>query len=109
MQLPKKAIITVAGSGTRFLPATKSQPKEMLPIIDKPIIQYNVEELVNSGIKDIILVTKRGGHAIEDHFDSNFELEHQLLETGKKDKLKTIREISKTISMQCIKYSLHTF
>ncbi|PIR05314.1 UTP--glucose-1-phosphate uridylyltransferase [Candidatus Kuenenbacteria bacterium CG11_big_fil_rev_8_21_14_0_20_37_9] len=107
MQLPKKAIITVAGSGTRFLPATKSQPKEMLPIIDKPIIQYNVEELVNSGIKDIILVTKRGGHAIEDHFDSNFELEHQLLETGKKDKLKTIREISKIANFIYLRQKTH--
>ena len=94
MQLPSKAIITVAGSGTRFLPATKSQPKEMLPIIDKPIIQYSVEEVVKSGIKDIILVTKKGGHAIEDHFDSNFELEYQLEKTGKIDRLKTVREIS---------------
>jgi len=107
MQLPTKAIITVAGSGTRFLPATKSQPKEMLPIIDKPIIQYNVEEVVNSGIKDIILVTKKGGHAIEDHFDSNFELEYQLKETGKKDRLKNIREISKIANFIYMRQKAH--
>ncbi len=95
MKLPTKAIITVAGTGTRFLPATKAQPKEMLPIIDRPIVQYSVEEVVASGVTDVILVNKRGGHSIEDHFDSNFELEHQLEETGKEDRLKTIREISK--------------
>lgn len=94
MQFPKKAIITVAGTGTRFLPATKAQPKEMLPIIDKPIVQYCVEEVVSSGVTDVILVNRRGGHSIEDHFDSNFELEYQLEETGKEDRLKTIREIS---------------
>ena len=95
MKLPTKAIITVAGTGTRFLPATKAQPKEMLPIIDRPIVQYSVEEVVASGVTDVILVNRRGGHSIEDHFDSNFELEHQLEETGKEDRLKTIREISK--------------
>lgn len=94
MKLPTKAIITVAGMGTRFLPATKAQPKEMLPIIDKPIVQYCVEEAVSSGATDVILVNRRGGHSIEDHFDSNFELEHQLEETGKEDRLKTIREIA---------------
>ncbi|MFH1890475.1 MAG: UTP--glucose-1-phosphate uridylyltransferase [Candidatus Kuenenbacteria bacterium] len=107
MQLPKKAIITVAGTGTRFLPATKAQPKEMLPIIDKPIIQYNVEEVVNSGVKDIILVTKKGGHAIEDHFDSNFELEYQLKETGKKDRLKKIEEISKIANFIYVRQKNH--
>jgi len=94
MKLPTKAIITVAGTGTRFLPATKAQPKEMLPIIDKPIVQYCVEEVVDSGVTDVILVNRRGGHSIEDHFDSNFELEYQLEETGKEDRLKTIREIA---------------
>ena len=73
-----KAVIAVAGYGTRFLPATKNQPKEMLPIIDKPIVQYLVEEAVASGIKDIILVTRFGQSAMENHFDSNMELEIQL-------------------------------
>ena len=74
--MPKitKAIITAAGYGTRFLPATKVQPKEMLPIIDKPIIQYLVEEAVASGITDIIIVTRAGLHSLEDHFDSAFEI-----------------------------------
>ena len=69
-----KAVVAVAGSGTRFLPATKAMPKEMLPIVDKPIVQYVVEELVAAGIKDIILVTKRTHRAVEDHFESNVEL-----------------------------------
>lgn len=107
MQLPKKAIITVAGSGTRFLPATKAQPKEMLPIIDKPIIQYNVEEVVKSGIKDIILVTKRGGHTIEDHFDSNFELEEQLKAAGKRIRLKRIRDITKIANFIYMQQKAH--
>ena len=71
----KKAIFPVAGLGTRFLPATKSQPKEMLPIVDKPVVQYLVEEAVASGIEEIIFVTGRGKRAIEDHFDISFELE----------------------------------
>ena len=103
----KKAIIPVAGAGTRFLPATNAQPKEMLPIIDKPIIQYNVEELVNSGIKDIILVTKKGGHSIEDHFDSNFELEYQLKKTGKRDRLKTIRGIAEIANFIYLRQKAH--
>lgn len=90
----KKAIITVAGFGTRFLPATKAQPKEMLPIVDKPIIQFIVEEAVNSGIKDIIFVTGRGKHAIENHFDYSFELESALLKNGKTHLCKEIRKIS---------------
>jgi UTP--glucose-1-phosphate uridylyltransferase len=89
-----KAVIPVAGLGTRFLPATKAQPKEMLPIIDKPIIQYLVEEAVNSGIKDIIFVTGRGKRAIEDHFDYAPELEFRLLQKNKKDVFKKVREIS---------------
>ncbi len=90
----KKAIIAVAGSGTRFLPATKSQPKEMLPIVDKPIIQYIVEELVDSGIEDIILVTKWDKKTLEDHFDRSFELEHSLSESGKTKQLEDVRRIS---------------
>ena len=78
-----KAVIAVAGYGTRFLPATKNQPKEMLPIIDKPIIQYLAEEAVDSGIKDIILVTRFGQHIMEDYFDNNLELEYKLEEDQK--------------------------
>ncbi len=89
-----KAVIAVAGYGTRFLPATKNQPKEMLPIIDKPIIHYLVEEAVNSGIRDIILVTRFGQHIMEDYFDSNLELEYMLEESGKIDLLNEIRDIS---------------
>lgn len=90
----KKAIITVAGFGTRFLPATKAQPKEMLPIVDKPVIQFIVEEAVNSGIKDIVFVTGRGKHAIENHFDYSFELENTLLKNGKKHLYDEIKKIS---------------
>src|SRR5439155_2534283 len=82
----RKAVIPAAGLGTRFLPATKSQPKEMLPVIDKPTIQYVVEEAVRAGISDILVITGRGKRAIEDHFDRNFELEFYL-EQGKKDDL----------------------
>ena len=79
----KKAIIPAAGMGTRFLPATKAMPKEMLPIVDKPTIQYIVEEAIASGIEDIIIVTGKTKRAIEDHFDTNFELEHSLEKNGK--------------------------
>jgi UTP--glucose-1-phosphate uridylyltransferase len=89
-----KAVIAVAGSGTRLLPATKSQPKEMLPIIDKPIIQYLVEELVEAGIKDIIMVTRWDKKPLEDHFDRSFELERSLEKTGKHDRLKEVQRIS---------------
>ncbi len=89
-----KAIIPVAGYGTRFLPATKAQPKEMLPIVDKPTVQYVVEELVAAGITDIIFVTRQGNHMIEDHFDSNVNLERQLEATGKKDKLQLLKDIN---------------
>jgi UTP--glucose-1-phosphate uridylyltransferase len=93
-QVPvRKAIIAVAGYGTRFLPATKSIPKQMMPIIDKPIVQYVVEEAVASGIKDIILVTQRGQHAMEDHFDSAFELEEALRNSHKTEMLKRLKEI----------------
>lgn len=91
----KKAILPVAGFGTRFLPATKAQPKEMLPIVDKPVIQYLVEEAVDSGIEEIIFVTGRGKRAIEDHFDMSFELEHNLVEKHKKELLDAVKKIPK--------------
>lgn len=91
----RKAVIAAAGFGTRFLPATKNQPKEMLPIIDKPIIQYLVEEAVDSGIEDIILVTRMGQSTLENHFDSNFELEKLLEKNGKLDKLQKVKKISR--------------
>ena len=94
-QRVRKAIIPVAGFGTRFLPATKAMPKEMLPIIDKPVIQYVVEEAVASGIEDIILVTSHAKRSVEDHFDHNEELERWLSTTGKDDLLKDVREIGK--------------
>ena len=90
----RKAVIPVAGLGTRFLPATKAQPKEMLPLVDKPVIQYIVEEAVSAGIKQIIFVTGRHKRAIEDHFDRNLELERNLEEKGKEELLKVVREIS---------------
>jgi UTP--glucose-1-phosphate uridylyltransferase len=95
MQKIKKAIIPVAGFGTRFLPATKAQPKEMLPVVDKPVIQYLVEEAVASGIEEIIFVTGRGKRAIEDHFDTSFELERTLVEKDKKDLLEAVKNIPK--------------
>jgi len=107
MQLPTKAVITLAGSGTRFLPATKAQPKEMLPIIDKPIVQYSVDELVASGVTDIIMVTRRGGHAIEDHFDDHFELEYQLEKTGKTHHLNKIQQISKAANFIFMRQKAH--
>jgi UTP--glucose-1-phosphate uridylyltransferase len=95
MQKVRKAIIPAAGLGTRFLPATKAMPKEMLPIIDKPTIQYIVEEAVESGIEDIIIVTGKGKRAIEDHFDHAFELEQQLYEKGKHELLNAVQETAK--------------
>ena len=89
-----KAILPVAGFGTRFLPATKAQPKEMLPIFDTPAIQHIVQEAVEAGIKDIIIVTGRGKRAIEDHFDANFELEHALFEKKKMKELEMVQELS---------------
>ena len=89
-----KAVIPAAGRGTRFLPATKAQPKEMLPLIDKPVIQFVVEEAVASGIDDILIITGRGKRAIEDHFDKSFELEEILERDGKNDLLKEMRDIS---------------
>src|SRR5690554_7361938 len=86
-----KAVIPAAGLGTRFLPATKSQPKEMLPVVDKPAIQYVVEEVVRAGIDDILIITGRGKRAIEDHFDRNIELEQLLERKGKHDQLAELR------------------
>ncbi|WP_243293132.1 UTP--glucose-1-phosphate uridylyltransferase GalU [Bacillus sp. FJAT-47783] len=94
MKTVKKAIIPAAGLGTRFLPATKAMPKEMLPIVDKPTIQYIVEEAIASGIEDIIIVTGKGKRAIEDHFDHSFELEHNLMEKEKFDLLEKVRKPS---------------
>jgi len=91
----KKAIFPVGGLGTRFLPATKSMPKEMLPIVDKPLIQYAVEEAANAGIEQFIFVTSRGKSAIENHFDHSFELENSLLSKGKRETLKTAQEMLK--------------
>jgi UTP--glucose-1-phosphate uridylyltransferase len=91
----KKAIFPVGGLGTRFLPATKSMPKEMLPIVDKPLIQYAVEEAAEAGIEQFIFVTSRGKSAIENHFDHSFELENNLLSKGKRDTLKTAQEMLK--------------
>lgn len=94
MQKITKAILPVAGFGTRFLPATKAQPKEMLPVVDKPVVQYLVEEAVASGIEEIIFVTGRGKRAIEDHFDVSYELENTLVEKNKQDLLEAVRRIS---------------
>ena len=91
----KKAILPVGGLGTRFLPATKSMPKEMLPIVDKPLIQYAVEEAANAGIEQFIFVTSRGKSAIENHFDHSFELENNLLAKGKRDTLASAQEMLK--------------
>ncbi|NMH75285.1 UTP--glucose-1-phosphate uridylyltransferase GalU [Bacillus sp. RO2] len=90
----RKAIIPAAGLGTRFLPATKAMPKEMLPIVDKPTIQYIVEEAINAGIEDILIVTGKGKRAIEDHFDNSFELEQNLLSKGKVELLNEVQKPS---------------
>lgn len=107
MQKITKAVIAVAGYGTRFLPATKNQPKEMLPIIDKPIVQYLVEEAVASGIKDIILVTRFGQSAMENHFDTNLELEIQLLKNGKKAALEKVQRVYRMANYIYIRQGRH--
>jgi len=99
----RKAVFPAAGLGTRFLPATKAQPKEMLPLVDKPIIQYGVEEAVESGVANIILVTGRGKNAIEDHFDVAVELETFLEARGKKELLAEIRKISNLINFSYVR------
>jgi len=93
MSLIRKAVFPVAGLGTRFLPATKANPKEMLPVVDKPLIQYAVEEAVDAGIKEMIFVTSSAKRAIEDHFDKNYELETELEKKGKKELLQVLRDI----------------
>lgn len=88
-----KCLFPVAGYGTRFLPATKSMPKEMLPVVNKPLVQYGVEEALEAGLSDVCFVTGRGKRAIEDHFDMNYELEHQIAGTGKEKYLESIRHV----------------
>ncbi len=99
----KKAIIPAAGLGTRFLPATKAQPKEMLPIVDKPTIQYIIEEAVASGIEEILIITGRNKRAIEDHFDKSVELEQELENSGKKELLDMVRQISNMVNIHYIR------
>jgi UTP--glucose-1-phosphate uridylyltransferase len=99
----RKAVFPAAGLGTRFLPATKAQPKEMLPLVDKPTIQYGVEEAVASGISNIILVTGRGKNAIEDHFDVSKELEEFLESRGKHDAAEELRRISRLVSVSYVR------
>ncbi|MBI0577486.1 UTP--glucose-1-phosphate uridylyltransferase GalU [Neobacillus cucumis] len=103
MKKVRKAIIPAAGLGTRFLPATKAMPKEMLPIIDKPTIQYIVEEAIESGIEDIIIVTGKGKRAIEDHFDHAFELEQTLVEKEKYDLLEKVQHSSNLVDIHYIR------
>jgi UTP--glucose-1-phosphate uridylyltransferase len=99
----RKAIIPAAGLGTRFLPATKAQPKEMLPIVDKPAIQYIVEEAIDSGIEDIIIVTGRNKRAIEDHFDKSIELEMLLAEKGNQELLTIVQNVSNLVNVHYIR------
>src|SRR5580765_661967 len=95
----RKAVFPAAGLGTRFLPATKAQPKEMLPLVDKPIIQYAVEEAVASGLESLVIITGRGKNAIEDHFDVSFELEKILEQRGKPDLLSQVRAVSDMVQI----------
>src|SRR5205085_12393507 len=99
----RKAVIPAAGLGTRFLPATKAQPKEMLPIVDTPSIQYVVEEAVRSGLTDILIITGRGKRSIEDHFDRSAELKQFLDSKGKFDELKQVREIAEMASIHYVR------
>ncbi len=99
----KKAIIPAAGLGTRFLPATKAQPKEMLPIVDKPAIQYIVEEILESGLTDILIITGRNKRALEDHFDTSVELEDELAEKQKDDLLKIVTDISNMVNIHYVR------
>jgi len=99
----RKAVFPAAGLGTRFLPATKAQPKEMLPLVDKPLIQYAVEEAACAGLQNLIIVTGRGKNAIEDHFDVSFELERILEERGKGDLLKLVRAVSEMVRIAYVR------
>ena len=99
----RKAVIIAAGWGSRFLPITRSQPKEMLPLVDKPLIQYSVEEAINSGIEQVIMVTARGKQAIEDYFDRSLELEHFLEQKGDTERLRQMRELSNLVDIGYIR------
>ena len=99
----RKAVFPAAGLGTRFLPATKAQPKEMLPLVDKPAIQYVVEEAVRAGLRDILIITGRGKRSLEDHFDRSFELEHYLEVGGKFDQLKEVRAIAEMADIHYVR------
>lgn len=101
----RKAVFPAAGFGTRFLPVTKAQPKEMLPIVDKPVIQYLVEEAVASGIEEIVIVTGRGKRAIEDHFDYSYELEQTLVERGKRELIREVRKIAEMAKFVYVRQS----
>lgn len=103
----RKAIIAVAGYGTRFLPATKAVPKELLPIVDKPIVQYLVEEIIGAGIDDIILVTRSGTQAVADHFDSNRDLEVHLAEAEKDDYLAVVRKVAQMANFAVVRQGRH--
>lgn len=99
----RKAVIPAAGLGTRFLPATKAQPKEMLPIVDKPTLQYIIEECIESGIEEILIITGRNKKSIEDHFDKNIELEMELKKSGKQEMLEMIKNISDMVNIHFIR------
>lgn len=103
MKKVKKAIIPAAGLGSRFLPATKAQPKEMLPVVDKPTLQYIIEEAVNSGIEEILIITGRNKSSIEDHFDKSVELELELEKSGKTELLKLVQDISNMVNIHYIR------
>jgi UTP--glucose-1-phosphate uridylyltransferase len=99
----RKAVIPAAGLGTRFLPATKAQPKEMLPVVDKPAIQYVVEEAVAAGIRDILVITGRGKRSLEDHFDRTFELEYYLAQSGKTDELRAMQDLAELADIHYVR------
>ncbi len=103
MKAVRKAVIPAAGLGTRFLPATKAQPKEMLPVVDKPAIQHVVEEAVRAGIRDILIITGRGKRSVEDHFDRSFELEHYLERAGKTEQLRQMQEIAEMADIHYVR------
>lgn len=103
MNAVRKAVIPAAGLGTRFLPATKAQPKEMLPLVDKPAIQYVVEEALSVGIRDILIITGRGKRSLEDHFDRSFELEYRLKESGRLEDLERVRQIAEMADIHYVR------
>ena len=100
----KKAVIPAAGFGTRFLPATKAVPKELLPIVDKPTIQYIMEEVVAAGIDQVVLITGREKGSIEDHFDTSTELENHLKKKGREDLLKIVQDIAEMVTLVSVRY-----